>query len=306
MGYGSKIVAVSTSCTNPLIPAGTPTVGSYTSPDTDGISNANATVTFIDGSNTKAVDVYETLRSAGMLVIMMYGSSDTVDGIYKNVEIVGKIMKGNSYEDLVSDLKNEVSILSKATQNASSTRILVSTGLGTLATDGSGNFTNLSSFSGSGVYLAGVGSAICSMTAEVGSMTTPVQGSGWTAADTDFISTSMSNVDVLLVLWTNKNSMPNENAILDLIQKMKGTAWANCGAVTNGNIIFIGGDAGSDLSRVTPYTVHNGLPILSLYINPECYSATSGGSALSISDLPSCVDNTNLSLLVGYTENKHV
>ena len=72
----------------------------------------------------------------------------------------------------------------------------------------------------------------------------------------------------------------------------------------NGNIFFIGGDVGSDLSRATPYTIENGLPILSLLINPDAFSATSGGSPLTWNDLPCSIDNSNTSKLVDYTENK--
>ena len=303
MGYGSKIVAVSTSCTHPDIPEGTPTVGSYSKPDTDGISTANADVTFIDGSSTTAVTTYNTLRAAGMTVVLLYGATDTVDGIYNNVEIVGTIMKNTSYKETVSSFKEEVSSLKNSTSTASKTITLLSTGLSTLATDGEGNFTNLDDFTGDGVYIAGKDAAVNSMAASVSNMTTPVSGSGWTKADTDFLSTSTGDVDLLIVLWTNKSSMPNESAIGQLIDKMKTTGWANCGAVDSGNIVFIGGDVGSDLSRVTPYTVYNGLPVLSLYINSGSYSKTQGGQALSFSDLPHCVDNTNLSTLVGYTEN---
>ena len=306
MGYGSKIVAVSTSCTHPNIPSGTPTVGSYTSPSTDGISTANADVTFIDGSNTNAVNAYNTLRDAGMRVIMMFGSRDTADGIYKNVEIIGKVMKDASWEGIVTDLKAEVALLKDITKSAPTTRILLSTGLGNLTTDSSGNFTDLTGFTGAGVYLAGIDSAQMSMISGVSKMTTPVSGSGWVSADTDFISTSTGNVDMLIVLWTNKPAMPNSTAIADLIVKMKSmSSWGNCGAVKNGNIVFIGGDAGSDLSRVTPYTVYNGLTLMSLYINPGSYSLTAGGTALKLSDLPQCVESSSvLATLVGYTKNK--
>ena len=100
------------------------------------------------------------------------------------------------------------------------------------------------------------------------------------------------------------DSMPNDSAVSALIEKLKTTAWANCGAVNSGNIVFIGETVGSDLSRVTPYTVENGLPILSLYINPESYSAVSGGESLSLDDLPFCIDDNNSSELIQYTKNK--
>ncbi|MDO5854065.1 MAG: hypothetical protein Q4Q62_08570, partial [Thermoplasmata archaeon] len=67
---------------------------------------------------------------------------------------------------------------------------------------------------------------------------------------------------------------------------------------------FISGDVGSDLSRVTPYTVLNALAVMSVYINPECYSATSGGSALSLSDLPYAVTDDNTETIIGYSSNK--
>lgn len=306
MGYGSNIVAVSTSCTHPDIPSGTTTVGPYTNPNTDGISTANADVTFIDGSNMNAVTAYNTLRSAGMNVVMMYGSRDTIDGVYKNVEIVGRIMRSEHYQEIIGEMRATVAMLKAATNGAPHTRILVTTGLASLATDTGGNFTNLAAFTGAGVYVAGIDSAINSMISEVSRMTTPASGSGWAAADTDFLSTSTGNVDLLIVLWTNKASMPNATAINDLLTKMKGTGspWANCKAVKDGNIVFIGGDAGSDLSRVTPYTVYKGLSLMSLYVNPGCYSATPGGAARSLGDLPQCVDNSNLAALTAYTENR--
>lgn len=304
MGYGSKIICVSNYCSNSEIPSTVTTCGSYSNPDTDAISTADATITLIDGSNSKAVTAYETLKASGMNVILMYGATSTIEGTYSNVEIIGFIMDDYSYaEDLISDMKGEVSSLADATSEASEVSALISTGLGSLTIDSEGNFTNLSSFDGSKIYLAGASSAICSMTSAVSSMTTSATGSGWVVADTDWISTSTADVDIIIVLWTNKASMPNDSAIAALIEQMKNTAWANCGAVQSGNIVFIGGDVGSDLSRVTPYTIERGLPVMSLYINAECYSATNGGSVLSLSDLPKYVDNTNISTLVKYTEN---
>lgn len=307
MGYADKIVAVSKYCTHPDIPAAALAnlTGSYTAPETDKISSMNADVTFIDGSNSNAVNSYNTLRSAGMFVVLLYGSQDPVDGIYKNVEIVGKIMKNDKYADEVDDLKNEVSSLKTATASASQVNIIISTSIATLATDNDGNFTNLDSFNGSSVSCAGNGSAQFGMASAVGNVATPIVGSGWAYADTDFISTSTADVDVWIILWTNKNSMPNEAAIDLLLTKLRDPAspWSNCGAVQSGNLIFIGGDSGADLSRSTPYTVYRGLPILSLYVNPECYSKTAGGSALSLSDLPYWIDNTNRAQLIGYTEN---
>jgi ABC-type hemin transport system, periplasmic component len=305
MGYGSKIVAVSTSCTHPDIPAGTPTVGGYSSPSTDGISTANATVTFIDGSGNNAKAAYNTLREAGMLVVMMYGSTDTVNGIYNNVEIVGKIMKNSDYEELISDLKDEVELLRVATENGAQTNIMITTGLGNLAIDSSGNFSNLDAWTGAGVYAAGIDAALNSMAASISRMNTPLSGSGWVQLDTDYISTSTGNVNTLIVLWTNKVAMPTDAAVAALLAKMSTMPdWGNCGVIDTENIMFIGGDVGSDLSRVTPYTVYNGLPILSLYINPGCYSMTNGGVALTFADLPSFVDETNMATLVGYTNNK--
>ena len=305
MGYAEKIIAVSTSCSHPDLPGGLTTVGSYSNPNTDGISAADATVTFIDGSGNNGKAAYNTLRDSGMFVIMMYGSNDTFEGIFKNVEIVGKVMKNSSYEGIISDLKKEIAYLDAATAGSLHKSIMITTGLGSsLTTDASGNFVNLDTFNGSGVYAAGMDSAICGMANAVSKMTSPASGSGWPQLDTDFISTSTGSVDIIIVLWTNKPALPTEAAINELVTKMKGMShWGNCGAVKAGNIVFVGGDAGSDLSRVTPYTVYRGLPALSLYINPDAYSKTDGGAALKLSDLPKCID-TNLSTLIGYTNNK--
>jgi len=304
MGYASKIVAVSTSCTHPDIPAGVPTVGSYTSPNTDGISAIDADVTFIDGSGNNGKAAYNTLRDAGMFVVLMYGANDTIDGVYKNIEITGKVLKDGSYEDIIDGLRTEIGSLNAATSDASRKTIMIATGLGNLATDASGNFSNIDAWTGSGVYAAGFDAAVCSMAAATSKMNSPVSGSGWAALDSDYVSTRTGGVDILIVLWTNKLSMPSDAAIDGLLTKMKGMSdWGNCGAVKSGNIVFIGGDAGSDLSRVTPYTVYRGLPVLSLYINPDAYSKTDGGAALTLAGLPKCVD-TNLDVLVGYTNNK--
>ena len=304
MGYGNKIVCVSKYCTNSLIPSNVKLCGSYTSPDTDMISTVNATVTFIDGSNAKAQEAYKTLRSSGMNVIMMYGSDDSSDGVYKNVQILGYITGSYSHADsVVKDLKDVVSKLSDKASSATTTNVLITTGFGSLAIGKDGKFTNLSTLDGSGVYAAGNTSLIYNLAKDVCAVKNDVKG-GWALMDTDTISTSTSDVDVMLVLWTNRDSMPTEDSKEQLITQLKTTAWANCGAVKNGNIFFIGGDVGSDLSRATPYTIENGLPILSLLINPSSFSKTNGGSPLTWDDLPCSVDNSNTSELVKYTENR--
>lgn len=304
MGYGSKIVCVSKYCTNSQIPSGVKLCGSYTSPDTDVISTVNATVSFIDGSNAKAQEAYKTLRGSGMNVVMMYGTDDSSDGVYKNVQILGFITGNYSKADaVVNDLKDVVSGLADKTSSAKTTNVLITTGFGNLSIGSDGKFTNLSSLDGSGVYAAGDTSLINDLANDVCAVENDVKG-GWALMDTDAVSTSTSNVDVMLILWTNRDSMPTEDSKDQLIAQLKTTAWANCGAVKNGNIFFIGGDVGSDLSRATPYTIENGLPILSLLINPDAFSATSGGSPLTWDDLPCSIDNSNTSKLVDYTENK--
>lgn len=305
LGYGNNLVCVSKYCTNSAIPSTVTLCGSYSSPDSDAISTANADVTFIDGSGTKAKEVYESLRTTGMNVVLVYGSDDGAEGAYLNVDIVGYVMKDYKKADgIVDEMKDTIESLGESTAKADETVVVFSTGLSKLATDKDGNWTNLDSFDGSGVYIAGNASTLSELASNVSKMRNPISGSSWVPADSDLISTSMGDVDVLVVLWTNKASVPNDAAVSSLIDKMKTTAWANCGAVKDGNIVFIAGDAGSDLSRVTPYTVLNALPMLSVYLNPECYSATSGGKALTLDDLPTSVDNSNIQKIIGYSKNK--
>ena len=305
LGYGDNLVCVSKYCTNSAIPSTVTLCGSYSSPDSDAIYTANADITFIDGSGTKAKEVYESLRTTGMNVVLIYGSDDGAEGAYLNVDIVGYVMKDYKKADgIVDEMKDTIEALGENTAEADETVVVISTGLSKLATDENGNWTNLDSFDGSGVYIAGSASTLSELASDVSKMRNPISGSSWVAADSDLISTSMGDVDVLVVLWTNKASVPNDAAVSSLIDKMKTTAWANCSAVENGNIVFIAGDAGSDLSRVTPYTVLNALPMLSVYLNPECYSATSGGEALTLDDLPTSVDNSNIQKIIGYSKNK--
>ncbi|MDO5853980.1 MAG: ABC transporter substrate-binding protein, partial [Thermoplasmata archaeon] len=240
LGYYDKIVCVSDYCTNSLIPSSVTSCGSYTRPDSDAISTANATVTFIDGSGSSAVEVYNTLRGAGMNVILMYGSDDGAEGAYKNVEIVGYVMGGYSAaEDVVDKMKSTISSLADNTSGAETTNMIISTGLGSLSVDSDGNWTNLDSFTGSGVYLAGNGSTLNTLCGLVSEASNPVSGSSWVSADTDMISTSLADTEVMFVLWTNKNAVPNETAIEQLYEKLNETAWANVGAVQNKNIVFI-------------------------------------------------------------------
>ncbi len=240
-----------------------------------------------------------------MNVVLIYGSDDGAEGAYLNVDIVGYVMKDYKKADgIVNEMKDTIKSLGENTAKADETVVVISTGLSKLATDENGNWTNLDSFDGSGVYIAGSASTLSELASSVSKMRNPISGSSWVAADSDLISTSMGDVDVLVVLWTNKASVPNDAAVSSLIEKMNTTAWANCSAVKDGNIVFIAGDAGSDLSRVTPYTVLNALPMLSVYLNPECYSATSGGKALTLDDLPTSVDNSNIQKIIGYSKNK--
>lgn len=305
LGYGSNLVCVSRYCTNSLIPSTVTLCGSYSNPDTDAISTANADVTLVDNSGSKAKNAYDTLKASGMNVVLLYGSDDGVDGIYKNVEIVGYIMKSyNSAKALADDMRKEVTTLADTTKNATATSIAITTGLSKLAVDADGNWTNLDSFDGSGVYVAGKDSTLLQLCDAAASLTCTVSGSSWFAADTDWISTSTGDITVLYVLWTNKAAVPNATAVEQLLTKMKTTAWSNCAAVQSGSIYFIDGTVGSDLGRQSPYTIYNALPVMAVYINPSCFSATSGGAALTLSDLPQSVDDTNYKTIVGYSENK--
>ena len=303
MGYGSKLVCVSNYCTNPLVPSGTPQCGSYSNPDSDAISTANADVTFLDNSGSGAKAVYETLKASGMNVILTFGSDDGLDGIYKNIEIFGQIFGDESKaDDLVKDLKSEIKYLGEKTDGADVTEVIITTGLGNVwSADSDGNFVNLGAFDGSGVYVAGSGSTASQFIGNVSEMKNPIEGSSWVPADTDYISTKTADVDVIMVTWGG--TTPNADAKDKLIEQMKTTAWANCGAVQEGNIVFVCGKTNSDISRLTPYTVFDALPIMSLYMNPECYKATAGGEALSLDDLPFYIDDSNYEMLKGYTEN---
>ena len=299
MGYADKLVSVSKNCTNPLIPSDVVLCGSYSNPDTDAISTVDATITFIDNSNTKAVTAYETLVAAGQNVVLLYGSDDTFYGLYKNIEIIGTLMGEESKaDDIVEELKDEISALRAKTLSAPTTTALVTTGFGTLATDANGAFTNLDAVTGAGVYAAGKDSLVFSLAGKTSNTTTPVSG-GWNPLDSDYVSTSTADADVLIILWTNKLSEPTDVEVGKFIEKLKTTAWANCGAVQNGNVFFLSDTTGSDLSRSTPYTVLDSLPILTLYLNPGCFSDS--GNPLSWETLPTCVTDDNRASLVAYT-----
>ncbi|MBP3385975.1 MAG: ABC transporter substrate-binding protein [Candidatus Methanomethylophilaceae archaeon] len=302
MGYGDKLVGVVSYCNNPLIPADVKICGSYYSPDTDAISTVNADVSFLDNSGSGSKAAYDTLKASGMNVVLTFGSDDGYEGIYKNIEIFGYIFGcEDKADDIIDEMRDSVEDISENTKSASPTKVIITTGLGSLwGVDENGNFDSISSFDGSGVYAAGVESTASELISKVAKINNPVGGNSWSPLDTDYISTQTSDVEVILVTWGD--SAPNADAHAKLIEQMKKTAWANCAAVQNGNVIFVCEKANDDISRTTPYTVFNSLPVMSLYMNPECYKAPSG-ETLTLDDLPYFIDNSNYEILKGYTEN---
>lgn len=302
MGYGDKLVGVVSYCNNPLIPADVKICGSYYSPDTDAISTVNADVSFLDNSGSGSKAAYDTLKASGMNVVLTFGSDDGYEGIYKNIEIFGYIFGcEDKADDIIDEMRGSVEDISEKTKSASPTKVIITTGLGSLwGVDENGNFDSISSFDGSGVYAAGVESTASELISKVAKINNPVGGNSWSPLDTDYVSTQTSDVEVILVTWGD--SAPNADAHAKLIEQMKKTAWANCAAVQNGNVIFVCEKANDDISRTTPYTVFNSLPVMSLYMNPECYKAPSG-ETLTLDDLPYFIDNSNYEILKGYTEN---
>ena len=297
-----KCVAKSSS--NPAMPTGLPQCGKYSDPDTDAISNANSDITLLDASGSKAAAACKTLRDAGMKnVYLFYGSDDGVDGVYKNVEMVGKILgKDTLASEIITKMKDEIANLNSKTANATTRNVIVTTGWGSLAADSSGAFTNLDSVDlKSGVYAAGKDSTLMGLMKSACKVDTVPAGSSWAALDSDMISTQTGSVDAIIILWYT--TAPTATECAKFVTKLQNdVAWQNCKAVQDGNVFFFTGSLNSNLSRTTPYTIED-LAICSLFVNPECFSATSGGAALSLSDLPKTVYDSQKEGLTGYTNN---
>ena len=304
MGNGSLLTCVAKSSSNPLMPAGLPQCGKYSDPDTDAISNANANVTLLDASGSKASTACKTLRDAGMKnVYLFYGSDDGVEGVYKNVEMIGKIFgKETLANETITKMKDEIANLNSKTANATTRNVIVTTGWGSLAANTDGEFTNLDSVDlKSGVYAAGKDSTLMGLMKAACKVDTVLPGTGWAALDSDMISTQTGSVDAIIILWYT--TAPTAGECTKFVNKLKeDTAWQNCKAVDDGNVFFFTQSLNSNLSRTTPYTIED-LAICSLFVNPECFSATSGGAALSFSDLPKTVYDAQKEDLTGYTNN---
>ena len=286
LGYAEKLKCVSTSNTNPLIPAGVTTCGSYSKPDTDAISTANSDVTILDASGKNARAAYTTLKDSGMKnIYLIFGSDDGVESIYTNIKIIGKIMGDEKKaNDTVKEMKDRVSKLSENVSNGTSKNVLILTGWGSIKVNASGEFTGLTDENlTKNVYAAGAGTTFLGLLKQTCKCDTPLEGSSWVPLDSDFISTKTGNVDLIIVLWTGAG--PNENQVPLLVDAAKANAaWSNCKAVQDGNIVFMTQLTGSNLQRMTPYTIDD-LRVVSVYIHPECYSKTSGGAAMTLADL---------------------
>lgn len=304
LGYGSRLVCVANYSTNADIPATVTKCGSYSNPDTDAISTADATLTILDASGKRAATACETLRASGMEnVYLFYGSDDGVDGVYSNLRILGLLLGCEDLTDsTITKMQNQVSELSSFTDSADTANVLITTGFGRCKTDSSGNFESLSDLT-SGIYSAGSSSTLAGFSKLVSNCSFPLSGSGWASLDSDFISTKTADVDTIFILWSNATA-PNATAYSSFVSALQDNdVWKNCGAVQSGHIVFITGDAASDLSRNTPYTIDD-LGLLSLYFNTGCFAQSPGGQALSFSDLPGVVTDDNLQTVLKYSTIK--
>ena len=305
LGYADKLKCVSTSQTTPLIPAGLPTCGSYSKPDSDAISTANSDVTILDASGKNARAAYTTLKESGMKnIYLIFGSDDGVESIYTNIKIIGKIMGDEKKAtEVVDEMKDKVSKVSENVSKSASKNVLVLTGWGSIKVNSDGEFTGLTDENlTKSVYAAGTGTTLLGLLKQTCKCDTPLEGSSWVALDSDFISTKTGNVDQIIVLWTGNGPKDNAEVAKLVTLAQANVAWSNCKAVNDGNIVFITQLTGSNLQRMTPYTVDD-LSVATVYIHPECYSATSGGSALAPADLPKVLTNDNKSTIVGYSGN---
>ncbi len=304
LGYADKLKCVSTSNTNPLIPKDVTTCGSYSKPDTDAISTANSDVTILDASGRNAKAAYTTLKESGMKnIYLIFGSDDGVESIYTNIKIIGKIMGDEKKaNETVDEMKEKVSNLSKNVTNGTSKNILVLTGWGSIKVNANGEFTGLTDENlTNSVYAAGAETTFLGLLKDTCKASTPFAGSSWKALDSDFISTKTDKVDMIIVLWTGAG--PKDDQIPLLVDAAKSNAaWSNCKAVQDGNIFFMTELTGSNLQRMTPYTIDD-LRVVSVYLHTECYSKTSGGAAMTLADLPDVLRATNKDTVIGYSEN---
>ena len=306
LGYADKLKCVSTSNTNPLIPKDVTTCGSYSKPDTDAISTANSDVTILDASGSKAREAYNTLKESGMKnIYLIFGSDDGVDSIYTNIKIIGKIMGDEKKaNDVVNEMKDKVSKYKDNVSKGTSKNILVLTGWGkTIKVNSSGEFTGLSDEAlMNGVYAAGNSTTLMGLLNSTCKCSTPLEGTGWKALDSDFISTKTANIDLVIVLWTGQG--PKDDAEVNKLVDMAklNAAWSNCKAINDGNVVFITELTGSNLQRMTPYTIDD-LSIASVFIHAGCYSKTSGGAAMTLADLPKVVNAANRDTISGYSAN---
>ena len=306
LGYADKLKCVSTSNTNPLIPEGVTTCGSYSKPDTDAISTANSDVTILDASGKNAKAAYTSLKEAGMKnIYLIFGSDDGVESIYTNIKIIGKIMGDEKKaSDTVNEMKDKVSKYTENVSKGTSKNVLVLTGWGSgIKVNASGEFTGLTDENlTKSVYAAGKTTTLMGLLDSTCKCSTTLEGSSWLALDSDFISTKTANIDLIIVLWTG-NGPKDDAEVNKLIDMAKvNAAWSNCKAVNDGNVVFVTQLTGSNLQRMTPYTI-NDLGIATVYIHPECYSKTSGGAAMTLADLPKVVNSANRDTIVGYSAN---
>lgn len=119
LGLGDKVVGVTDRCDYPEEALDKPNVGSYFSTSLEAIIAQNPDIVFSDGHDT----VGTQLEALGVTMVVL--QPQDIAGIYKDIELVGKITgKEVAAEELVTEMEQRVSAVTERTEGVEPPTVL--------------------------------------------------------------------------------------------------------------------------------------------------------------------------------------
>lgn len=117
LGMGDLLVGVTTSCNYPsdvntrLANGSLVTIGGYWTPTVEAIVDTNASIVLMDQGVPAQLALIDQLELLGMTVVVMYQGS-TIDQVFDNIELMGKICwVEDAADDLVDDMNEGLEVV---------------------------------------------------------------------------------------------------------------------------------------------------------------------------------------------------
>jgi len=119
LGLGDKVVGVTDRCDYPEEALDKPNVGSYFSTSLEAIIDQNPDIVFSDGHDT----VDTQMEALGVTMVVL--QPQDISGIYKDIELVGKITgKEVAAEELVTEMEQRVGAVTERTEGVERPTVL--------------------------------------------------------------------------------------------------------------------------------------------------------------------------------------